>query len=101
MVATDLSVAPGRPVRPASRSIYSQLLRQVKAAGLLERRYGYYLAKIAVTGGLLIIGWGSFVLVGKSWWPGLIAAFLAFVLAQLRIIAPDAAPPPILCFPTA
>ena len=43
---------------------FADLMRRVEAAGLLERRRGYYSARIAVTGGLLATGWAAFVTVG-------------------------------------
>jgi fatty acid desaturase len=81
-------------VRPASvrsrGSDYSDLLRRVQRAGLLGRRPGYYLTKIAVTAGLLIAGWAAFVAVGDSWWQLAVAAFLAFVFTQIGFIGHDA-----------
>ena len=77
-------------MEPRRGSDYSALLRQVKSAGLLERRRGYYLAKIAVTGALLLGGWAVFVSLGDSWWQLIVAAFLAFVFAQLGFIGHDA-----------
>jgi hypothetical protein len=49
-------------------SEYAQLSWQIKQAGLLERRPGYYIWKIAATAVLLATGWAAFVLVGDSWW---------------------------------
>ncbi len=71
-------------------SIYSGLLRQVKGAGLLDRRYGYYLSRIAVTGSLLAGAWGLFVVVGNSWWQLFVAVLLAFVFTQLGFLGHDA-----------
>jgi fatty acid desaturase len=75
---------------PARGSDFADLLRRVKAAGLLERRLGYYLTKIAVTGGLLAAGWVAFVLLGDSWWQLAVAAFLAVVFTQIGFIGHDA-----------
>jgi fatty acid desaturase len=84
-------VRPSGAVAEKSRgSEYSALLRQVKGAGLLDRRRGYYIAKIAVTGGLLLGGWAVFVGLGDTWWQLLVAGFLAFVFAQLGFIGHDA-----------
>jgi fatty acid desaturase len=66
------------------------LLRQVKSAGLLDRRRGYYVAKMAATGFLLLGGWAIFVGLGDSWWQLFVAAFLAFVFTQLGFIGHDA-----------
>lgn len=65
-------MAPSTLASPAERgsaatgrgSDFAELMRQVRAAGLLERRPGYYLTKIAVTGGLLVAAWAVFVVVG-------------------------------------
>jgi fatty acid desaturase len=65
-------------------------MRRVKVAGLLERRLGYYWAKIAVTGGLLTAAWAGFVLLGDSWWQLGVAAVLAFVFTQIGFIGHDA-----------
>lgn len=89
-------MAPGpaveaRPESARSRgSDYSHLLRQVQRAGLLDRRPGYYLIKIAFTIALLIAGWAAFVVVGNSWWQLAVAAFLAFVFTQVGFIGHDA-----------
>jgi fatty acid desaturase len=89
-------MAPGSTIEadPASArsrgSDYANLLRQVQRAGLLDRRPGYYLTKVAVTVTLLIAGWAAFVAVGDSWWQVAVAAFLAFVFAQVGFVGHDA-----------
>jgi fatty acid desaturase len=91
MVATVSPTAPARPARSTSGgSIYSGLMRQVKGAGLLERRYGYYLTKIAVTGALLLGGWALFVLLGDSWWQLFVAVLMAVVFTHMGFIGHDA-----------
>jgi len=74
----------------ARGSDFSHLLRRVKAAGLLRRRPGYYVTKIAVIGALFVTGWTVFVLLGDSWWQLLVAVFLAVVFAQIGFIGHDA-----------
>ena len=74
----------------ARGSDFADLMRRVKAAGLLQRRPGYYLAKIAATGGLLAAAWTVFVVVGDSWWQLAVAAFLAVVFTQIGFIGHDA-----------
>jgi fatty acid desaturase len=71
-------------------SDYAELLRRVKAAGLLERRRGYYWLTIAVTVGLLAAGWAGFILLGNSWWQLAVAAFLAVAFTQIGFLAHDA-----------
>src|SRR4029453_7203270 len=78
--------------RGAGGSDFADLMRRVKAAGLLERRPGYYLTKIAVTGALLAGGWAAFVLLGDSWWQLAVAAFLAVVFTQIGFIGHDPGP---------
>jgi fatty acid desaturase len=80
---------PRRPVPPRG-SPYALLLRQIRQAGLLERRIRYYAWKIAVTIALLAAGWTAFVLVGESWWQLAVAVFLAIMFAQVGFLAHDA-----------
>jgi len=75
---------------PRRGSEYAELSRQVRQAGLLERRPGYYAWKIAVTVGLLAAGWAVFVVVGDSWWQLAVAAFLAVVFTQVGFLGHDA-----------
>ena len=71
-------------------SDYAQLSRQIKQAGLLERRPGYYVWKITATAVLLAAGWAVFVLVGDSWWQLGVAAFLAVMFTQVGFLGHDA-----------
>ncbi len=86
------SAAAGQPTMPGSRrgSEYAQLSRQIKQAGLLERRPRYYVWKIAVTAALLAVGWITFVLVGDSWWQVAVAAFLGVMFTQVGFLGHDA-----------
>jgi fatty acid desaturase len=80
------------PSLPAAQrgSEYAQLSRQVRQAGLLERRYGYYIWKISATVVLLAAGWAAFVLVGDSWWQLAVAAYLAVMFTQVGFLGHDA-----------
>jgi hypothetical protein len=75
---------------PLRGSPYALLLRQIKQAGLLDRRTGYYLSMIGIAATLLAAGWTAFVVVGQSWWQMAIAVFLAVVFAQVGFLAHDA-----------
>jgi fatty acid desaturase len=89
--ATEPPATLSNPSPPAGRgSQHAALMRQVKQEGLLDRRPGYYTAKIALTLGLLAAGWVAFVLLGDSWYQLLTAAFLAVVFTQLAFVAHDA-----------
>ncbi|WP_436493293.1 fatty acid desaturase family protein [Actinokineospora sp. HUAS TT18] len=71
-------------------SEYAALSREIRAAGLLRRRHGYYAAKIA--GNLVAFAgaWVAFAFLGDTWWQLFIAAFMAIVFAQLAFIGHDA-----------
>src|SRR6185369_2235270 len=78
----DASVSRGSP--------FSQLLRSVKQAGLLERRSRYYAWKITLTTALWVGGWIAFVIIGDSWWQVGVAVLLAGIFTQLGFLGHDA-----------
>jgi fatty acid desaturase len=84
----------GPPSGPSSRlprgSEYAELSRQVRQAGLLERRPWYYAWKITFTVLLLAAGWAAFALIGDSWWQLAVAVFLAVVFTQVGFLGHDA-----------
>jgi fatty acid desaturase len=71
-------------------SDYAELSREVKQAGLLNRRPGYYTAKVGGNLFLLAAGWAAFALIGRSWWQLLVAVFLAVMFTQTAFIGHDA-----------
>jgi fatty acid desaturase len=77
-------------VPPPRGSAYAELSRQIKSAGLLERRPGYYARKVATTLALCGGGVAAFVLVGDSWWQLAVAACFAVVSTQLGFVGHDA-----------
>ena len=89
---SDHSDAPSRDDAGRARrgSDYAVLSREVKRAGLLARRPGYYGMKIATNLLLLAAGWAAFALIGPSWWQLLVAAFLAAVFTQTAFLGHDA-----------
>ncbi|MFI1970892.1 acyl-CoA desaturase [Streptomyces cinnamoneus] len=79
------------PVRaePASGSDFAPLLRQVRAAGLLERRRGRY-ALTVVTNLLALAATATgIVLTGDSWWTLLLALPAAVFSARTAFIGHD------------
>jgi fatty acid desaturase len=88
-VTPRVNLAPDTAA-PRRGSEYSELSRQVKEAGLLERRPGYYTWKIAVTIGLLAAGWTAFALLGDSWWQLTVAVLLAVIFTQIGFLGHDA-----------
>jgi fatty acid desaturase len=69
---------------------YTRLSRQIKQAGLLERRRGWYAARIGLNLALLAGGWAAFAILGASWWQLVTAAYLAVVFTQLAFVGHDA-----------
>jgi fatty acid desaturase len=84
------SASARTPTAPERGSDYAQLSRQVKQAGLLDRRPGRYVWKITVTAALLAAGWAVFVMVGDSWGQLAVAAFLAVMFTQAGFLGHDA-----------
>jgi fatty acid desaturase len=75
---------------PRRGSAYAELSRQIKQAGLLDRRPGYYAGLITFTGALCAVGVVAFLLVGDSWWQLVVAAYFAVVSTQLGFLGHDA-----------
>jgi len=76
---------------------YTQLSRQIKQAGLLERRRGWYATKIGLNLVLLAAGGAAFVALEDSWWQLVTAAYLAVVFTQLAFVGHDAGHRQIFC----
>jgi fatty acid desaturase len=71
-------------------SDYAALSRQVREAGLLDRRLRYYAWKVTLTAAALVLGWAVFAVIGNSWWQLADAVFLAAVFAQFGFLGHDA-----------
>jgi fatty acid desaturase len=86
-----VAVPASRTTSQRHTSAYAALSRQVRAQGLLRRRYGFYWAHIvgAMTGFALV--WVGVVWLGDSWWQLLLAVALAVVCAQFGFLGHDAA----------
>ncbi|HEY0448634.1 acyl-CoA desaturase [Actinophytocola sp.] len=69
---------------------YADLSREIRDAGLLKRRYGYYAVKIALNVLAFAGGWVAFVNIGDSWWQLFLAVFFAVMFGQLSFIGHDA-----------
>ena len=90
-MSVDQASSAGVAGVPKGRwSEYTELSRQIKQAGLLERRRGWYGARIGVNLALLAAGWVAFAVIGDSWWQLLVAAYLAVVFTQLAFMGHDA-----------
>jgi fatty acid desaturase len=85
------ATASPQPQPAAERGTdYAKLCRQVRAAGLLDRRLRYYGWKIAINAVLFGAGWTVFAVLGDSWWQLGTAVFLAAVFAQIGFLGHDA-----------
>jgi fatty acid desaturase len=69
---------------------FATLSREVRRAGLLDRRRVYYLARIMGNLAVFAAGWVAFVAIGDSWWQLLMAVFFAVMFTQLAFIGHDA-----------
>jgi fatty acid desaturase len=85
----ELTAGP-TPPRTGRWSDYTQLSRQIKQASLLDRRHGYYTAKLILNLGLLAAGGAALVALEDSWWQLVTAAYLAVVFTQLAFVGHDA-----------
>ena len=89
-MTTDPAVRTSGGSQATAGSDYAKLCRQVRQAGLLERRPGSYTWRIAISVLLLAAGWAAFILVGDSWWQLAVAVFLAVMFTQLGFLGHDA-----------
>ena len=89
----DLAAVAAEPhPSPQGLNDYAELKRRIVALGLLKRQPGYYAVKFAITGGLLAVGVFALIAGGSNPWLRLAeAAFLAFVVVQIGLLAHDLA----------
>ncbi|MGJ7441201.1 fatty acid desaturase family protein [Aquipuribacter sp. MA13-6] len=80
-----------RPPRDHQQTLYAELSAEVKGMGLLTRRPGWYLTRIAVGGVVLLALVVVHVLLGDTWWQLLLAGVTAVVLTQVAFLGHDAA----------
>jgi fatty acid desaturase len=84
--ASDAEISPP----PPRGSEYAALSRQVRQAGLLDRRPRYYAWQITAIALALVAGWTAFVFIGDSWWQLGTATFLAVIFGQIGFLGHDA-----------
>jgi fatty acid desaturase len=92
MTPTTTSERPQTRVRQPNAVVlsYSELLKSVKAAGLLERRVGFYVTVFSCLVLLMAATWFGFALIGDSWFQLLIAAAVGILCTQLSFLAHEA-----------
>ena len=65
-------------------------MQRVRSAGLLERREGWYVGRIALTLAALVTSIAWLILVPSFWWQIPNAVFLAIILGQVGLLGHDA-----------
>ncbi|WP_369052431.1 acyl-CoA desaturase [Kineococcus terrestris] len=92
-MTTTTPEAPGGPARERRRPVtpYAQLMAQVQAAGLMQRRTGRYWVRIAATSAAFAAVLTGTVLLRDSWLVLLLAVALAGVLTQFAFLGHDGA----------
>ena len=80
-----------RPARIRHVSAYAELSRQVREAGLLNRRYAWYWSRMIGAALAFVMIWVGFFVLGDSWLQVGLAALLAVVVAQFGFLGHDAA----------
>ena len=79
------------PLTLEKGSDFARLRKLITDAGLLDRRPGYYTARIGLVAAAFVAGWATLFVAGDSWWQLLTAAFLAVVSVQIALVAHDLA----------
>jgi fatty acid desaturase len=69
---------------------FGVLAKQVREAGLLDRRFGYYAIMIPLTIAAFAVGFAALIFIGSSWWVLAVAAFLGLTFTQLGFVGHDA-----------
>jgi fatty acid desaturase len=83
-------LADQKPPYDASPDAYRRLRQAAIDAGLLERRYGYYLGRTLLSFGFLAVALALVPTVSEGWgWIVLVAAALGFAFAQIAMIGHD------------
>jgi fatty acid desaturase len=77
-------------LREAGPCDFRTLSMNVRQAGLLDRRLGYYWVKVVLTIAAFSGGWAGFLLLGNSWSVLGIAILLGLISTQLGFLGHDA-----------
>lgn len=77
--------------RTGGTSTYAALLAQVKAAGLLRRRRGFYWSLFAALVVATTVCWTVFAVLGDSWFQLLVAGALGVLFTQFAFLSHEAA----------
>ena len=72
-------------------SDFSELARDIRASGLMRRRYGYYWTKILAVPVVFAVAITGFILLGDTWWQLAVAVVFAVIFTQTAMLGHDAA----------
>ncbi|GAA1571127.1 acyl-CoA desaturase [Kribbella karoonensis] len=75
---------------PTRGSDFSPLLREIKSAGLLERRTAAYAMAIGINVVLMGLTWAGIAVIGSSWWAVLLAVPLGILTTRAAFFGHDA-----------
>jgi fatty acid desaturase len=89
-VTVLVAPSPEAPTRTVEPRDFRTLTSQVRAAGLLDRRPGYYWVRTVLTIALFAGAWAAFFVLGPSWSTLGIAALLGIMSTQLGFLGHDA-----------
>jgi fatty acid desaturase len=79
------------PERESQVSRFTDLMQDVRDAGLLERAHVYYWVQIGVHVGAFFAIWVGFFWLGNSWFQLILAAGLGVIVTQFGFLGHDAA----------
>jgi fatty acid desaturase len=82
--------SPDDPLQ-RSQSLYSGLAAEIRASGLLHRRYSYYWTRIGAAIAAFALIWVGFSFLGNSWFQLLLAGGLGLLMTQFGFLGHDAA----------
>jgi fatty acid desaturase len=91
MQSTQVStLAPETRGANTGSATFTELLKRVKAEGLLDLQAGWYYRRIAVNLAMLALGIGAFFVIGDSWWQLVNAVWIGVWCAQASFMFHDA-----------
>ena len=98
---TTMTPSTFRPTQPrtvragraqdAHTSDYTALAKEIKAAGLLERRPVWYAVRTVVLAAAVALGFVLLFTLGQTWWQLLVAVYFSVVFTQIAFLAHDSA----------
>jgi fatty acid desaturase len=78
------------PNQAGASATFAELLRRVRAEGLLDMAPGYYVGRLTLNTSLLLAGLAAFFWLGDSWWQMPVALWMGLCGAQSAFMWHDA-----------